>query len=91
MLTNATLTKDRVNKVAQMAHNGLAKTIRPAHSMFDGDTIFALSSGTHPAGASPLDASLIGQVAADAVASAVLRAVEMAESAGGLPSIHSAG
>ncbi len=46
--TNARLTKEQVNKVAQMAHNGLARTIRPVHTMFDGDAIFALSTGVTP-------------------------------------------
>jgi hypothetical protein len=43
--TNAGLTKDEANKVAQMAHDGLARAVRPAHTLFDGDTIFALSTG----------------------------------------------
>src|SRR5690606_18888310 len=43
--TNARLTKEEVNKVAQMAHDGLARAIRPAHTMFDGDTLFALATG----------------------------------------------
>ena len=45
--TNASLTKNEANKMAQMAHNGIALTIRPAHTMFDGDTIFALALGPH--------------------------------------------
>src|SRR6266581_561529 len=44
--TSASLTKEEVNKVAQMAHDGLAQAIRPAHTMFDGDAIFALASGS---------------------------------------------
>jgi L-aminopeptidase/D-esterase-like protein len=47
--TNATLSKEAANKVAQMAHNGFARAIRPAHSMFDGDTIFSLATCKHPA------------------------------------------
>ena len=43
--TNAKLTKEETNKVAQMAHDGLARAIRPAHTMFDGDTLFALATG----------------------------------------------
>jgi len=43
--TNAALTKVEATKVAQMAHDGLARVIRPAHTMLDGDTIFALTTG----------------------------------------------
>ena len=68
--TTAALTKEEINKVAQMAHNGLARTIRPCHTMVDGDTIFALSLGSHKA-----DVSLIGAVAADVVARSVVQAV----------------
>lgn len=46
--TNAALDKEGANKVAQMAHNGLARTIQPAHTMFDGDTIFTLATGGKP-------------------------------------------
>ena len=67
--TNAALSKAAATKVAQMAHDGLARTIRPAHTMQDGDTIFALSRGELTA-----DPGLIGAVAADVVAEAVLRA-----------------
>lgn len=84
--TNASLTKEGAAKVAQMAHNGLARTIRPAHTMMDGDTIFALATGSHPAGASPLDISVIGAFAAEAVAEAVVRAVTYAATTTGLPS-----
>jgi L-aminopeptidase/D-esterase-like protein len=45
--TSAPLSKDAINKVAQMAHNGLAQTIQPAHTMFDGDTVFALALGSN--------------------------------------------
>jgi L-aminopeptidase/D-esterase-like protein len=78
--TNASLDKDGANKVAQMAHDGLARTIRPAHTMFDGDTLFALSTGK-----ANVDVNIVGAYAAEAVAEAVLRAVRTAEGAGGLP------
>jgi L-aminopeptidase/D-esterase-like protein len=68
--TNARLSKEGANKVAQMAHDGLARTIRPAHTMFDGDTLFALATGQKKA-----DANLIGGYAAEVVAEAILRAV----------------
>ena len=79
--TNAKLDKNEANKVAQMAHNGLARTIRPAHTMFDGDTIFALATGKKNA-----DVNIVGAFAVEVMAEAVLRAVQMAEPAGGLPS-----
>ena len=78
--TNARLTKSEANKVAQMAHNGLARSIRPAHTMLDGDTLFALSTGKRKA-----DVSSIGAFAAEAVAQAVVRAVRAARPVAGLP------
>lgn len=79
--TNAVLTKIGANKVAQMAHNGIARTVRPAHTMFDGDTLFAMATNEHPA-----DVNIIGALAAEAVSIAILRAVICAKSAGGVPS-----
>lgn len=81
--TNAKLTKAQATKVAQMAHDGFARTIRPAHTMLDGDTIFALSTGTKKA-----DVSTIGAYAAEVMAEAILRAVRLAKSAGGLPGLN---
>jgi L-aminopeptidase/D-esterase-like protein len=69
--TNATLTKEAANKAAQMAHDGLARAIRPAHTMFDGDTIFALATGQHPVN----DVNLIGAFAAEATAQAIVNAI----------------
>jgi L-aminopeptidase/D-esterase-like protein len=81
--TNADLSKDDANKVAQMAHDGLARTIRPAHTMLDGDTIFAISTGDKKA-----DVNLVGAYAAEAVASAIVRAVTAAESIGDIPALQ---
>jgi len=67
--TNARLDKEQVNKVAQMAHDGLARAIRPAHTMFDGDTIFALATGEVVA-----DVNLVGAFAAEVTAEAIRRA-----------------
>ena len=78
--TNARLSKDQVNKVAQMAHNGLARVIRPAHTMFDGDTIFALSTGNKR-----VDVNVIGAYAPEVMAQAILNAVREATSLGGRP------
>jgi len=77
--TNAKLSKTEATKVAQMAQDALARTIRPAHTMLDGDTIFALSTGKKKA-----DISTIGAFAAEALAQAILRGTREAESAGGL-------
>jgi len=74
--TNARLTKEGSNKVAQMAHDGLARAVRPAHTMFDGDTLFALATGKKQA-----DVNLIGAFAAEVVAKAIVRAVETANGA----------
>jgi L-aminopeptidase/D-esterase-like protein len=81
--TNAKLTKAQATKVAQMAHDGIAKTIQPAHTMFDGDVIFALSTGTKKA-----DISTLGAYAAEAMSRAIVRGVESAKSAGGLPGLN---
>ena len=78
--TNARLDKEQVNKVAQMAQDGLARTVRPAHTMLDGDTIFALATGEHPA-----DVNIVGAFAAEVIAQAILQAVRAAEPVAGLP------
>jgi L-aminopeptidase/D-esterase-like protein len=82
--TNAALTKEQANKVAQMAHDGLARAIRPAHMMFDGDTIFALSTGGKAG-----NVNLIGAYAAEMAAQAILHAVTSARSLGGRVSYES--
>ncbi len=76
--TNAKLTKEAANKVAQMAHNGLARAIRPAHTMFDGDTIFALATGQ----GQTADVNVIGSFAAEASAQAIVNAIQKATSLG---------
>jgi L-aminopeptidase/D-esterase-like protein len=83
--TNASLTKAQATKVAQMAQNGIGRTIRPAHTMLDGDVIFALSTGARKA-----DVSVIGAFAAEVMAEAIVRAVKMAKPAGGLPGLNKA-
>lgn len=81
VLTNATLTKSQASKVASMAHNGYARTMRPAHTMVDGDTIFALSAGSVTA-----DVSVVGLLAARVMEQAVIRAVKTASSLAGFKS-----
>ena len=81
--TNAKLTKAQATKVAQMAQDGIARTIRPAHTMLDGDVIFALSTGTRKA-----DVTSVGAFAAEAMAQAIVRAVKTAKPVGDLPGLN---
>ncbi len=83
--TNAYLTKEAANKMAQMAHNGLARSIRPVHTMLDGDTVFALATGKPPKKGDWANPSIVGVAAADVLARAVVRAAQQAESLGGVP------
>jgi L-aminopeptidase/D-esterase-like protein len=78
--TNARFDKEQINKVAQMAQDGLARTVRPAHTMLDGDTIFAIATGEVKA-----DVNIVGAFAAEAFSQAILRAVRAAQPAAGLP------
>lgn len=80
--TDAVLTKAQAQKIAQMAHDGLARCINPVHTMGDGDTLFALGTGT--AGRSA-NTTLLGALAAEVTARAVLRAVRAAQGLAGLP------
>ncbi len=80
--TDAQLTKAQANKLATMAHDGLARTIRPVHTMTDGDTLFALATG---GSGRPGDITVLGTMAAEATARAVLNAVRSATGLPGLP------
>lgn len=80
--TNARLDKEGACKVAQMAQDGLARAVRPSHTMYDGDTIFALATGEREA-----DVTLVGALAAEAVASAIVRAVRLARGLAGVPGL----
>ncbi|MBN2463462.1 MAG: P1 family peptidase [Dehalococcoidia bacterium] len=80
--TNACLNKEQVNKLAQMAQDGLARAINPSHTMYDGDTIFALSLGDKIG-----DLTTLGTAAAEMVAEAIVRAVKQAEMLAGIPAI----
>lgn len=86
--TNATLTKAQATKVAQMAQDGLARSIYPSHTPRDGDTVFSLATGTWEGSA---DVTLIGALAADVTTEAILRAVRMAEGLPGIPSVSELG
>lgn len=77
--TNAKLTKEQANKVAQMAQDGLARAVRPAHTMYDGDTIFALATGQIEA-----DVNIVGAYAADAFEQAIRHGIRSATTLAGV-------
>ena len=94
--TDADLTKAQAQKVAQMAHDGLARAIRPAHTMFDGDTIFCVATGkrslpisqgffAHPQAEAIND---IGRAAADCMSRAIIRGVLEATGLPGVPAFR---
>ncbi len=82
VVTNARLTKAQATKVAQMAQDGVARAIYPAHTPWDGDTMFSLATGDLN---DEVDVSLVGALAADVTAEAILRAVRQATALPGLP------
>jgi L-aminopeptidase/D-esterase-like protein len=80
VVTDAELTKEQVNRVAAVAHDGIARAVRPAHTRYDGDTIFCLATGAvtpGPSGTAPVPAlaDLVEAAAAEAVARAIVQAV----------------
>jgi L-aminopeptidase/D-esterase-like protein len=90
--TDAPLTKEQAQRVAWMAHDGLARAVRPAHTLGDGDTLFVLATGRAAEGApglppvlDPLHVSAIGAAGADAVGAAIVRAVRAALPLPGIP------
>jgi L-aminopeptidase/D-esterase-like protein len=78
--TNARLTKPQANKVAQMAHDGLARAIYPVHTTVDGDIVFA--AGTGEVEAAP---DIVGAWGARVIEDAIVRAVLAAEGSRGIP------
>lgn len=82
VVTNATLTKRDLYRVADLAHSGVARAIRPAHTQADGDALFALASGDVPA-----SVDLVAALAADAVETALRRAVLSTPPRGDLPGL----
>jgi L-aminopeptidase/D-esterase-like protein len=87
--TNAPFSKAGLAKLAQMAHDGYALAIRPVHTPFDGDAIFALSTSTEEAAANEaLLLAMAGGVAARAMARAIVKAVRAATSLGGVPAVR---
>jgi L-aminopeptidase/D-esterase-like protein len=81
--TNAALDREEANFLAQMAQDGFPLAIRPTHTLFDGDTLFALSTGS-----AHVDVNIIGTFAVDVVAKAIVNAVNNAVSLGNIPSLH---
>ena len=81
IMTNAKLDKLQATKVAEMAQDGVARAIRPAHTRFDGDVVFALSAGTRRT-----DLNTLGAAAAGVTAQAIVHAVKAAKGLGGVPS-----
>lgn len=81
--TNAALTQAEATKVAQMAHDGIARTVVPSHTPWDGDTVFALATGEHEG----TELTTIGAFAAEVVAGAIVRAIRAAESIDGVPAL----
>jgi L-aminopeptidase/D-esterase-like protein len=82
VVTNAKLNKVQANKLAQFGSLGMARTIYPVNTMVDGDVVFALSLGTLAA-----DINNLGAAAAEALAQAILRAVKLAKTLGGVPGL----
>jgi L-aminopeptidase/D-esterase-like protein len=75
--TNAAFRKAQMKKIAEMAHDGMARAINPTHTPYDGDTLFAMATSTSSAS---IDVATIGSLAAEAVTEAILRAVMRAAS-----------
>jgi L-aminopeptidase/D-esterase-like protein len=80
--TNAKLTKAQAARMALMADDGLSRALFPSHTLGDGDTVFALATGTWNGTA---DVSTVGALAADVLGEAIVRAAVMAKTSGGLP------
>jgi L-aminopeptidase/D-esterase-like protein len=80
--TNAKLTKAELTRVAQMAQAGIARAVVPAHSLYDGDTIYALSTGSHTG----VEVTVVGALAAQLMGQAIINGILHAVGVGGLPS-----
>ena len=81
--TNALFSKTQMTKIAEMCHDGIARTINPAHTPLDGDTLFAITTGTLNL---TVEHGVIGALGAEAVAEAIIRAIKKAKSVEGIPS-----
>lgn len=83
IVTNAKFSKAQAKKISSMAHNGFARTMRPAHTMFDGDTIFTMATNKIDA-----DLTTVGMIAANVMEKAVLRAIKEAKTLNGVLSFN---
>jgi L-aminopeptidase/D-esterase-like protein len=83
--TDAALSRDDLIRVAALAHDGLARVIRPSHTIYDGDTLFAISTGRATSSANP---TAVAVAAGEVVGTAIVRAVLAARSLGNLPSVN---
>lgn len=83
--TDAALTRSQCRRLAMAGHDGLARAVRPAHTLFDGDTVFALATGARPVPDEPALLNALAAAAADTFARAVVHAVVCATSVAGLP------
>lgn len=82
VLTDAPLTKEEAKKVSEMAHDGVARAIRPVHTMLDGDIVFTISTGF----GKDIDLTILGTYAARVTEKSIIRAVKISKSLGGIPS-----
>ncbi len=80
--TDAPLSKEQANRLATMAHDGLARALRPSHTMGDGDVVFALSLGSRQ---EAVDLTALGALAAEVVAQAIVRGITQAQGLAGIP------
>ncbi len=85
--TNARLDSGGINRLATLGHDGLALAIRPAHTLYDGDTLFAVSVPPSTGEAPEFDPVALGKAAADVVAEAIVRGVRAATSLYGVPAV----
>ena len=82
--TDARLNREEANYLARVSHDGLAMTVRPCHTIRDGDTMFAMATGESK---ETVDLTALGAAAVEVTAQAVLRAVRCATGLGGIPSV----
>jgi L-aminopeptidase/D-esterase-like protein len=86
--TNAELSKERVHLLALAGHDGIAAAVRPAHTIFDGDTVFSLATGT---GGTDASQRVLEDLVERSMAEAIRSAMQHASSIAGIPSIHDLG
>ena len=89
--TNRTLTKAQCNRLASVAHDGLARAVVPAHTIYDGDTLFAIATNRNAEVSSTSDLDRLDAAAAAAVSNAVIDAVSQATTLEGIPSARDIG